>query len=66
MILDMGGRDETLSEELLKNVDIISPNEVLIILPHYCLDWIWKSCEKESGRSRANKEGDLRTLQSLS
>jgi sugar/nucleoside kinase (ribokinase family) len=28
VILDMGGRDEPLSEELLKNVDIISPNEV--------------------------------------
>lgn len=28
VILDMGGRDEPLSEDLLKNVDIISPNEV--------------------------------------
>jgi len=28
VILDMGGRDEPLSDDLLKNVDIISPNEV--------------------------------------
>ena len=28
VILDMGGRDEPLSEELLQNIDIISPNEV--------------------------------------
>lgn len=28
VILDIGGRDEPLSEELLHNVDIISPNEV--------------------------------------
>lgn len=27
VILDMGGRDDPLSEELLKTVDIISPNE---------------------------------------
>ena len=28
VILDVGGRDEPLSEELLHNIDIISPNEV--------------------------------------
>lgn len=28
VILDVGGRDEPLSEELLQNVDILSPNEV--------------------------------------
>jgi hypothetical protein len=28
VLLDMGGKDEPLTEELLKNVDIISPNEV--------------------------------------
>ncbi len=31
VILDMGGRDEPLSEELIKNVDIISPNEVITV-----------------------------------
>ena len=29
VILDVGGRDEPLSEELLSLIDIISPNEVL-------------------------------------
>jgi sugar/nucleoside kinase (ribokinase family) len=28
VILDVGGRDEPLSEDLLVNIDIISPNEV--------------------------------------
>jgi ribokinase len=28
VILDIGGREEPLSEDLLNNVDIISPNEV--------------------------------------
>lgn len=27
VLLDMGGRDEPLTEDLVKNVDIISPNE---------------------------------------
>ena len=27
VLLDMGGQDEPLSEELLKNVDIVSPNQ---------------------------------------
>lgn len=27
VILDMGGRDEPLTEDLIKNCDIISPNE---------------------------------------
>ena len=29
VILDVGGRDELLSKELLNYVDILSPNEVL-------------------------------------
>jgi sugar/nucleoside kinase (ribokinase family) len=28
VILDVGGRDEPLSKELLEQIDIISPNEV--------------------------------------
>ena len=31
VILDIGGREEPLSDELLQNVDILSPNEVRLI-----------------------------------
>lgn len=31
VILDAGGRDEPLSKELLENIDIFSPNEVIYL-----------------------------------
>lgn len=48
VILDVGGRDELLSKDLLNYVDIISPNEVYLIDKFFILlDWDWKSDPQE-------------------
>jgi hypothetical protein len=31
VVLDYGGRDEVINEELIKNLDFMSPNEVLFL-----------------------------------
>jgi len=32
VVLDVGGRDEPFTDELLSNIDYISPNEVLLFI----------------------------------
>lgn len=53
VILDVGGRDEPMSVELLQNLDIISPNEVRQCIFIFS-DWIWKSDIEENKWGRAS------------
>ena len=51
VILDVGGMDIPLSDELLQCVDILSPNEVsisLFLARPSCEEWLITSPSKES------------------
>jgi len=49
VILDMGGRDEPLSVELIKQIDIISPNEVNLCF--HILDRALKGYQQKGRKS---------------
>lgn len=50
VILDVGGRDEPISEELLQNIDIISPNEVISFRQIFYIDRARESNWKEGNK----------------
>lgn len=58
VLLDMGGRDEPMTTELLRNLDIISPNEVRMILLTFAIDWTWKSDQQKDSQWRGIEERD--------